>query len=73
MDPTTVTDMPSLLSLYSRSGVNNLFVYFLLSQAVTEAAGQGVSVASKNSFNNWNWQNAVIFAATVITTIGEYI
>ncbi|XP_041951023.1 potassium channel subfamily K member 5-like [Alosa sapidissima] len=39
-------------------------------KAVTESAGQGVSIASKNSFNNWNWQNSVIFAATVITTIG---
>ncbi|XP_062407171.1 potassium channel subfamily K member 5b [Sardina pilchardus] len=39
-------------------------------KAVTDSAGRGVSIASKNSFNNWNWQNAVIFAATVITTIG---
>ncbi|XP_063078353.1 potassium channel subfamily K member 5b [Engraulis encrasicolus] len=39
-------------------------------QTVTQAAGRGVSVASNNSFNNWNWENSVIFAATVITTIG---
>ncbi|KAL2082705.1 hypothetical protein ACEWY4_022523 [Coilia grayii] len=39
-------------------------------KTVTEAAGRGVSVASNNSFNNWNWENSVIFAATVITTIG---
>ncbi|KAM9777899.1 potassium channel subfamily K member 5-like [Neosynchiropus ocellatus] len=39
-------------------------------QVVSEAAGQGVTITGSNTFNNWNWPNAVIFAATVITTIG---
>ncbi|KAJ7340959.1 hypothetical protein JRQ81_004246 [Phrynocephalus forsythii] len=39
-------------------------------QVVSEAAGQGVSIDANDTFNNWNWPNAVIFAATVITTIG---
>ncbi|XP_067883934.1 potassium channel subfamily K member 5a isoform X2 [Heterodontus francisci] len=37
---------------------------------VEEAAGQGVTITGNRTFNNWNWPNAVIFAATVITTIG---
>ncbi|XP_069743861.1 potassium channel subfamily K member 5a [Narcine bancroftii] len=37
---------------------------------VEEAAGQGVTITGNKTFNNWNWPNAVIFAATVITTIG---
>ncbi|KAH0622615.1 hypothetical protein JD844_025062 [Phrynosoma platyrhinos] len=37
---------------------------------VSEAAGQGVSIDGNDTFNYWNWPNAVIFAATVITTIG---
>ncbi|XP_008124107.2 potassium channel subfamily K member 5 [Anolis carolinensis] len=39
-------------------------------QVVSEAAGQGVSIEGNDTFNYWNWPNAVIFAATVITTIG---
>ncbi|XP_053238907.1 potassium channel subfamily K member 5 [Podarcis raffonei] len=39
-------------------------------QVVSEAAGQGVSIDGNDTFNYWNWPNAVIFAATVITTIG---
>uniref|UniRef100_UPI00398E8585 potassium channel subfamily K member 5a isoform X2 n=1 Tax=Pristiophorus japonicus TaxID=55135 RepID=UPI00398E8585 len=39
-------------------------------EAVEEAAGQGVTITGNRTFNNWNWPNAVIFAATVITTIG---
>ncbi|XP_075719887.1 potassium channel subfamily K member 5 [Rhinoderma darwinii] len=37
---------------------------------VSSAAGQGVTITGNATFNNWNWPNAVIFAATVITTIG---
>ncbi|XP_032876464.1 potassium channel subfamily K member 5-like [Amblyraja radiata] len=37
---------------------------------VEEAAGHGVTITGNKTFNNWNWPNAVIFAATVITTIG---
>ncbi|POI34718.1 hypothetical protein CIB84_001530 [Bambusicola thoracicus] len=43
-----------------------LFVF----QVVSNAADQGVAITGNNTFNNWNWPNAVIFAATVITTIG---
>ncbi|KAI4905085.1 hypothetical protein NFI96_016809 [Prochilodus magdalenae] len=39
-------------------------------EVVSEAAGQGVTITGDRTFNNWNWPNAVIFAATVITTIG---
>ncbi|KAM9355506.1 potassium channel subfamily K member 5-like [Pholidichthys leucotaenia] len=39
-------------------------------EVVSDAAGQGVTIADNKTFNNWNWPNAVIFAATVITTIG---
>uniref|UniRef100_A0A8C2DQW4 Potassium channel, subfamily K, member 5b n=1 Tax=Cyprinus carpio TaxID=7962 RepID=A0A8C2DQW4_CYPCA len=39
-------------------------------KVVAVAAGKGVTVTGKKQFNNWSWENAVIFAATVITTIG---
>lgn len=45
-------------------------VVFLCLQVVSDAAGQGVTITGSKTFNNWNWPNAVIFAATVITTIG---
>uniref|UniRef100_A0A5F9CY68 Kinesin family member 6 n=1 Tax=Oryctolagus cuniculus TaxID=9986 RepID=A0A5F9CY68_RABIT len=37
---------------------------------VSDASGQGVAITGNQTFNNWNWPNAMIFAATVITTIG---
>ncbi|XP_076026666.1 potassium channel subfamily K member 5-like [Genypterus blacodes] len=39
-------------------------------EVVSDAAGKGVTITGSKTFNNWNWPNAVIFAATVITTIG---
>ncbi|XP_073527815.1 potassium channel subfamily K member 5 [Phyllobates terribilis] len=39
-------------------------------ETVSNSAGQGVTITGNTTFNNWNWANAVIFAATVITTIG---
>ncbi|KAJ7409689.1 Potassium channel subfamily K member 5 [Willisornis vidua] len=42
----------------------------IVTSIVSDAAGQGVAITGNNTFNNWNWPNAVIFAATVITTIG---
>ncbi|XP_016417179.1 potassium channel subfamily K member 5a [Sinocyclocheilus rhinocerous] len=39
-------------------------------EVVSDAAGQGITITGDKTFNNWNWPNAVIFAATVITTIG---
>ncbi|XP_062324747.1 potassium channel subfamily K member 5a isoform X2 [Osmerus eperlanus] len=39
-------------------------------EVVSNAADQGVTITGSKTFNNWNWPNAVIFAATVITTIG---
>ncbi|KAK9533263.1 hypothetical protein VZT92_008392 [Zoarces viviparus] len=39
-------------------------------EVVSDAAGHGVTITGSKTFNNWNWPNAVIFAATVITTIG---
>ncbi len=42
-------------------------------QIVAAAAGRGVTVTGEKKINNWSWENAVIFAATVITTIGRHI
>ncbi|KAL4630625.1 potassium channel subfamily K member 5-like [Arapaima gigas] len=42
-------------------------------EVVSTAAGQGVTITGKKTFNNWNWPNAMIFSATVITTIGKYL
>ncbi|XP_075410226.1 potassium channel subfamily K member 5 [Tenrec ecaudatus] len=39
-------------------------------KVVSNASDQGVAITGNQTFNNWNWPNAVIFAATVITTIG---
>uniref|UniRef100_H3C1R8 Potassium channel, subfamily K, member 5a n=1 Tax=Tetraodon nigroviridis TaxID=99883 RepID=H3C1R8_TETNG len=41
-------------------------------EVISDAAGQGVTISGTKTFNNWNWPNAVIFAATVITTIEGY-
>lgn len=54
-----------------------LFIWPLLTsivslQVVSDAAGEGVAITGNQTFNNWNWPNAMIFAATVITTIGKY-
>lgn len=56
------------IRFYSMQFLNN--VVFLCLQVVSDAAGQGVTITGSKTFNNWNWPNAVIFAATVITTIG---
>ncbi|KAB5540191.1 hypothetical protein PHYPO_G00099040 [Pangasianodon hypophthalmus] len=39
-------------------------------ETVATAAGQGVTITGDKPYNPWIWQNAVIFAATIITTIG---
>ncbi|XP_051922293.1 potassium channel subfamily K member 5-like [Hippocampus zosterae] len=36
----------------------------------SEAAGQGVIITGDKHYNMWDWGNSVIFAATVVTTIG---
>ncbi|XP_008430665.1 potassium channel subfamily K member 5-like [Poecilia reticulata] len=36
----------------------------------SEAAGQGVAITGDNHRNTWDWSNSVIFAATIVTTIG---
>ncbi|KAK5605971.1 hypothetical protein CRENBAI_002735 [Crenichthys baileyi] len=36
----------------------------------SEAAGQGVAITGDNHRNTWDWGNSVIFAATIVTTIG---
>ncbi|XP_007559544.1 potassium channel subfamily K member 5-like [Poecilia formosa] len=36
----------------------------------SEAAGQGVAITGDNHRNSWDWGNSVIFAATIVTTIG---
>lgn len=46
---------------------------FSVFQVISDAAGQGVTITGTKTFNNWNWPNAVIFAATVITTIGTFL
>ncbi|XP_029959543.1 potassium channel subfamily K member 5-like [Salarias fasciatus] len=37
---------------------------------VSEAAGQGVTITGENHRNTWDWANSVIFAASIVTTIG---
>ncbi|XP_022617680.1 potassium channel subfamily K member 5-like [Seriola dumerili] len=37
---------------------------------VSEAAGQGVTITGDKHRNSWDWGNSVIFAATIVTTIG---
>lgn len=39
-------------------------------QVASEAAGQGVAITGDNHRNTWDWVNSVIFAATIVTTIG---
>ncbi|XP_077431999.1 potassium channel subfamily K member 5-like [Vanacampus margaritifer] len=39
-------------------------------QVVSEAAGQGVIITGNKYHNMWDWGNSVIFAATIVTTIG---
>lgn len=41
-----------------------------ITKVVAKAAGLGVTITGEKQFNIWKWENAVIFAATVITTIG---
>lgn len=47
--------------------------FYPVFQVISDAAGQGVTISGTKTFNNWNWPNAVIFAATVITTIGRFL
>ncbi|GLD63545.1 potassium channel subfamily K member 5-like protein [Lates japonicus] len=37
---------------------------------VSEAAGQGVTITGDKYRNTWDWGNAIIFAASIVTTIG---
>lgn len=37
---------------------------------MSEAAGQGVTITGENHRNTWDWANSVIFAASIVTTIG---
>ncbi|KAM9722965.1 potassium channel subfamily K member 5-like [Menidia menidia] len=39
-------------------------------KVASEAAGQGVSITGDRHRNTWDWANSVIFAATIVTTIG---
>ncbi|KAM9353216.1 potassium channel subfamily K member 5-like [Symphorus nematophorus] len=39
-------------------------------QIVSEAAGQGVTITGEIHRNTWDWSNSVIFASTIVTTIG---
>ncbi|KAM8826093.1 potassium channel subfamily K member 5-like [Synchiropus picturatus] len=39
-------------------------------EIVSEAAGQGVAITGDRHKNSWDWGNSVIFAATIVTTIG---
>ncbi|KAM9310724.1 potassium channel subfamily K member 5b [Pholidichthys leucotaenia] len=39
-------------------------------EIVSEAAGQGVSITGDVHRNTWDWANSVIFAASIVTTIG---
>ncbi|KAM8734771.1 potassium channel subfamily K member 5-like [Acanthopagrus schlegelii] len=39
-------------------------------EIVSEAAGQGVTITGKKYRESWDWPNSVIFASTIVTTIG---
>ncbi|KAJ8274962.1 hypothetical protein COCON_G00095870 [Conger conger] len=39
-------------------------------QVVSDAAGQGIAITGNKTFSSWVWPKAVVFAATIITTIG---
>ncbi|CAK6960479.1 potassium channel subfamily K member 5-like [Scomber scombrus] len=39
-------------------------------EIVSEAAGQGVTITGDKDLKKWDWANSVIFAATIVTTIG---
>uniref|UniRef100_A0A3P8T3I7 Potassium channel, subfamily K, member 5b n=1 Tax=Amphiprion percula TaxID=161767 RepID=A0A3P8T3I7_AMPPE len=39
-------------------------------EIVSEAAGQGVTITGEIHRNPWDWANSVIFAASIVTTIG---
>ncbi|KAF1387787.1 hypothetical protein PFLUV_G00083570 [Perca fluviatilis] len=39
-------------------------------EIVSQAAGQGVTITGEKHRNSWDWANSVIFAATIVTTIG---
>ncbi|XP_041648766.1 potassium channel subfamily K member 5-like [Cheilinus undulatus] len=39
-------------------------------EIVSEAAGQGVTITGEIHRNTWDWANSVIFASTIVTTIG---
>lgn len=39
-------------------------------ETVAEAAGQGVVITGDKHRNTWDWGNSVIFAASIVTTIG---
>lgn len=46
------------------------FDWFYFTQTVSEAAGQGVTITGDVHRNTWDWANSVIFASTIVTTIG---
>lgn len=39
-------------------------------EAFAEASGQGVAITGDKPRETWDWANSVIFAATIVTTIG---
>ncbi|XP_034084130.1 potassium channel subfamily K member 5b [Gymnodraco acuticeps] len=39
-------------------------------EIVSDAAGQGVTITGDKQRNTWDWGNSIIFAATIVTTIG---
>ncbi|KAJ0065979.1 hypothetical protein NL108_001196, partial [Boleophthalmus pectinirostris] len=39
-------------------------------EVVAKAAGQGVAITGDRQPDSWDWGNSVIFAASIVTTIG---
>ncbi|KAJ8356192.1 hypothetical protein SKAU_G00189860 [Synaphobranchus kaupii] len=39
-------------------------------KVVAEAAGQGISITGDKTYSSWAWPKAIVFAATIVTTIG---
>ncbi|MBN3273041.1 KCNK5 protein, partial [Polyodon spathula] len=75
--PAVAREAEDIHTLSSKAcAISQLLLYTLQAhhaanpEVVSSAAGQGITITGNKTFNNWNWPNAVIFAATVITTIG---
>ncbi|XP_040900311.1 potassium channel subfamily K member 5b [Toxotes jaculatrix] len=72
------TNWKSVKDQYIQKKANVLTKYACLTkegldeilEMVSETAGQGVTITGDKHRSTWDWENSVIFAATIVTTIG---